>query len=42
MTPTISIKKRKYFRQLKSGVKVLSKAEKLSLVATLNLWSIRK
>jgi len=39
--PTKTIKNKKKFRQLESGVKVMSKANKLALFATLDMYNIR-
>lgn len=39
--PTKTVKNKKKFRQLESGVKVMSKANKLALFATLSLWSLK-
>jgi len=39
--PTKSVKNKKKFRQLESGAKVLSKANKLALFATIHLWKLK-
>ena len=39
--PTKSVKNKKKFRQIESGVKVMSKANKLALLATLDMYNIR-
>lgn len=38
--PVKTVKNKKKFRQLLSGVKVMSKAQKLSLFATIRLYNL--